>query len=1763
MARNMARSLWIETSLGVVLGRATSADGRRGFSAVDEFGRFANELAALDFRPAPVTGGTGLGGGIWTNFTTPPSPKRLAEVLGRENVQVVELDDDEIERRFQAARARVLIDISRQNLSAAAVIGVNFAGCPVYETPTGRAFMLKRGEQEIAVFEHSAGEDGRPRRQSMPGAFLYADDAASLRQVTDGAAIRVLKGERLTAKHFAAMVDVSTRHQDANADYRPSRHEFQESLEASLLSAFARQAGKTDDAERLYKIALRLYDGMPGQAERTASSVANQQFSTPLPISFLSQRLLGDTSGLTVLEPTIGNRSLVSALPRGSKVFGLEIDPKRATQFGEGVDQHGESIVRVGDASTTDFRALFGQQEGFDRTIANPPFGALDRVVKVRVDSPLVHELETKRLDHHILLRTLAARKPQGRSVFIIGADHAIDDGAVEGRTRYLLNYLNDHYHVEGAVELDGKLYRKMGAAFPVRLLVIGDKRAEPSHDADAATHLPVLRSHGEVLAWAEGLLEARGEVRRAADGEADAAPRPTAAEPTGVVAQGAGGADDAPATSAADVASTQSVEDALEAQREAVEPVAVQDDFQMGYAPFSKVGDGTTMIPVNLASPVYSALTDIQTRKGDIDTFVARELDYPLDDLQRLFSPEQVDAIALAISAKQSGRGFLLADQMGVGKGRVLAAMARHARLNDEVPTFVTVKPNLFSDFLERDIVDIGSRHLFKRPFIFNAETKIVDRAGTVTHRSVKPAEYTRTFKTGELPVDTDIVFLTYSQLARPEERSARAKFFQDIANGDLSLLLDESHNGAGESHTSDNLCKAIVNNACPVLFSSGTPIKGAKNLRVYSQLLPRGVNHEELLKVVLQDPISLQEALNHEIALSGSLISRELDNRAIVKEFAVSKDMERNRALSDQVASVLMAMSYLAGDVKNIVDERKHEIRKELKALPEDEREGSRMNVSSMNFGSRFHAISRQFLLAIKADQCVQEALEAIERGEKPIVALQHTGESLLAAAIGQAKANGSSGEEPDEDAPVVMSGEVVLPRPVSFRDLLMRYLERIQWIKETSHYGEVSMHKATSDEMKNAVDAIRNMVDKLPDNLALTPIDYFKRKLEERGYKVGEISGRSLAARYLDDGTVAIESVNNTDKSKVNKTSREFNNGELDAVVLTASGSTGISLQASPANGCDLRPRVMIKWEPQQDIAVERQMDGRHNRTGQVVPPRYRVLLSGLPADDRLAMMFNNKNRSLTSATVANRDSKELIRNVPDLLNEVGDSVAEDMFYANPSLAHMMDVELPDPDEKERFQKPENYYINRLTGRIMLLPYEEQVKLYEELGRRFDERIDELNARGENPLQVKCFEWKARVLQREVFLGEEVEGGVKSQFESPVYLTRVVFDREMKPLRSADVQQRIVAGRNLMRSNALIGVDGSARYFRDAIAEHRDRWLRESVSVYKFKSGQVSEALAAQEPNETKRLNDKLAWLAPRIEHVAPGNIFRVETESGEQITYVIVGTEWPKDDEAIKRLGEWGVYAVRPGYDAIENLSMNKLFTQKAMVTGAVFDNHAEVRRLFDESPSGKVQVEERLLDGNIFEAVATGLRHKLGRKIVYTDEHGIRQHGVLIRHGVSLDKLKTTVAERVRNGMEAVQVVDAMRAKGIAWSGLTSNQEGKFDDRDAIRLSRTDEGDYCITVPGTKAGGGHVFLDTRIAHIEGNADSKKGFDLRFDGSRSSMRAYVKPRQITEVLDFLMREKNVWFYTVDKDLLRDLRVEMRASAASANQLAVAGR
>src|SRR5690606_22578792 len=108
----------------------------------------------------------------------------------------------------------------------------------------------------------------------------------------------------------------------------------------------------------------------------------------------------------------------------------------------------------------------------------------------------------------------------------------------------------------------------------------------------------------------------------------------------------------------------------------------AAQNSHQVPYKAASKTGAPLTMIPKELDEATRLSLNRLVANYGDVDRKVSIECGIPQDVLGDRLSPEQIDAIALAIQAEERGRGFLFADNTGVGKGRALMALVKRAVL-------------------------------------------------------------------------------------------------------------------------------------------------------------------------------------------------------------------------------------------------------------------------------------------------------------------------------------------------------------------------------------------------------------------------------------------------------------------------------------------------------------------------------------------------------------------------------------------------------------------------------------------------------------------------------------------------------------------------------------------------------------------------------------------------------------------------------------------------------------------------------------------------------------------------------------------------------------------------------------------------------------------------------------------------------------------------------------------------------------------------
>lgn len=1126
------------------------------------------------------------------------------------------------------------------------------------------------------------------------------------------------------------------------------------------------------------------------------------------------------------------------------------------------------------------------------------------------------------------------------------------------------------------------------------------------------------------------------------------------------------------------------------------------ENSYQSPYVARSRVGEATAMIPRNLATPTRNALGAVIEEYGDVDSFVASELGWTVDEMidNGYLSPEQVDAVALAIHSIHKGRGFLEADQTGLGKGRVMAAMARYSALNNKPVIFITETPTLFTDFW-RDIKDIGSDDLFT-PMIVNDGVSIYDPiTGKKLVSATPKSVIDQALKAGNSFDPTyNLILGTYSQFNRAASSSAKARWIADFAQG-KALLLDEAHNAAGESNTGKNIGFAI-DNAEYVVYSSATAMKAGKNVMIFSELFPETVDMGSLPQTLATGGEVLQEVLSGMLADDGVFVRREHDlSNLTFRTVSDNSRIDRNKELSDKLAEILEYMNYLAGDINVLVNERNREIKKILEKIPEAERKGNRMGAVSLNFGSRLFAIYRQFMMAVKTNLAAERAIQALEEGKKPVIVLENTMESLLSEVVMQNKPDMLDPEGmTEEEIAAALQGESVIDGDLTFRDVLYRMLDRLTYYNETGRYGDVTQVAVTSEGAMETMQLVRDLIAKFPD-LSVSPLDEIKRRISEAGFVCDELSGRKLEIRQRGDSMVAAP-IAERPKPQIVK---DFVTGKSDALLLTRAGSTGISLHASEKFP-DQRQRVMIELQSAADVNVRVQFFGRVNRKGQTSSPEIETLSSGLIGEARPIAMQNAKLRKLSANTTANQDNAALDRTVPDFINEIGDEVAFRYLEANPSIARRLDISL---EAEEDARTAESFFINKLTSRLVMLRVAEQEQIYAALTNEYLRVIKELDAKGSNPLKSRELDVKAREVRREVF--ESGNPHSDSVFSQPVYVKTIEYEVDIQPIRSADVLSRIEQGKKWI-AGCDINREGreNEQFFkalRDFLLANRMKFLE---SVLSKDMPSVDAALAAKDPNAAQKMQHRLNVLINALGNLYVGAVAKFTNDEGDVDFGIVTRVLVPDNPKHIHLLGAYELGFAVPGK---QNLVERTLYSLQDDAAFRIMPKSAgaekDVMDRFDRAEAGRFKMQRLILDGNLFKAAQIAASSSLGSSVIYTDEHGSRHRGVLLSRGVDMKHLNS-LAVRLESPAMCASILGKHPELAITTATGTH-------DRDVDAMITIDGGVARLEVPGTKAWGGRYFGNDELISAAG----------KFSGSRTVMVATFSAQDLEKVVSVIYK------------------------------------
>ena len=831
--------------------------------------------------------------------------------------------------------------------------------------------------------------------------------------------------------------------------------------------------------------------------------------------------------------------------------------------------------------------------------------------------------------------------------------------------------------------------------------------------------------------------------------------------------------------------------------------------DEKVPYPNRSQSGTLMSVVPANQAQVLADSLANI----GDVDQFLVDQLGYSSkDELFSYLAAEQIDSVSLAINQMNKGNGFIIGDMTGVGKGRQGAALIRYAVRKGYNPIYFTQKPALFSDNY-RDLADIGSGDL--RPFIIASDPKnaaITDASGNVVHKLPTDKEKKRVFdyimKNGKLTEEYDYVITTYSQInngtkeyepkedgiaekdksykkkspsAADKSGQERRDVIQALSKDNI-MILDESHT-AGGSGGGSMYMQYIIPKVKGVTFLSATFAKRADNMPIYAMktdLSKSGISPQDMIEAISQGGVTLQEIMSKQLVQSGQMIRRERSFQGVTIDWMpVSEEEDAvQRKQFDEVSSIFSDIRAFQKDYITPIVEGISEELSEQGGYSDLQQGTAELGVTNTPFASKMYNLVNQLLFSLKADAVANRVIENLKNGFKPVISFTNTMEGFL--------------DEAPKDTP--------MDKVPNFSATLMRALDGVMRYTETNLKGEKENKFFTVNDLpeagQNKYYEIREKIENLSADLPISPMDAIKMKIQKAGYKVGEITGRTLEMVQDENGKYVIQNRKDRDKKSA---ARDFNNGQLDVLMVNKSGSTGISLHASPKFE-DQRQRVMVFAQFQSDINDEVQMRGRIDRTGQKFRGKYEYIMSSIPAEQRLQMMFKAKLKSLDANTTSSQKSKFNEMEVVDYLNKYGDDVTWQYMLEHPELSE----KLGDPlkiltSEGEESQSGDTNTAGKegcaakIARYLPFLPVKEQEEVFKDITDAYNVKIQLLNDAGENDLEITTMPLKAKTISKKIWKpGTDPNSG--NAFADNTYLEEVEVDVLKKPMKAEEIKSTV---------------------------------------------------------------------------------------------------------------------------------------------------------------------------------------------------------------------------------------------------------------------------------------------------------------------------------------------------------------------------------
>ncbi|MGB0467072.1 MAG: strawberry notch C-terminal domain-containing protein [Pontibacterium sp.] len=1524
----------------------------------------------------------------------------------------------------------------------------------------------------------------------------------------------------------------------------------QEAMELALVRKARDIVAQGMNERATFDALVQLYQSQPNLNMRSSTSMENQAYSTPAPLAYLAGNLAGINANSTVYEPTAGNGMLLISTST-DHVTANELNDLRAKQLKD----QGYSVTQ-NDATE------FTPTEQVDAAIMNPPFGT---IAAVKYDGYTI-----KAIDHLITAKALEAMKDDGKATIIIGASKVA--GEIKPADRTFFNWLYSTYNVTDQFEVDGDLYKRQGAGWPVRVITVNGRQASKQISPKSGTIERVETWEQVYDRYLESLDASQSEPSsaesvdgvdsRPSSNEPDATgnqatvenPRPSgegrsgghtgttdSGTDTGSVTDGnvrAGSVsssstrndDGKPKPSGQSSGVQEESQTVMGSPQAAEEPDAGQlgggsasstgsvskasgSGFQSPYVTMSSGSNESVLTPTNMATASEQALKTIQAEVGDLDTYVIDKLGYTSkDELYSSFMGLQIDTIAAAIYNAERNKGIIIADQTGVGKGRQAAGIIRYALRQGKVPVFITVKSNLFTD-MYNDLRDIGSTDI--DPLILNQDGVVKD-GDQVLFKNPTRGSHVKTLggiaAEGVLPEGKNALFLTYSQLSTNNIQRSVIEAIKDRA----FFVMDEAHNAAGERERITKKGKSLttggfiynVIDGAPVAYLSATYAKRPDNIPVY-------------YRTDLTDAVDSIDDLVDAVAAGGEPLQTVMAGMLAESGqlFRRERSFEGIEILTDIDTGNTEAHSQFSDAVTaglRAITEADKAFHGRTVAAIKDTVEtigasaaGAGNRASSSVDHNNFTSIVHNFISQLLLGLKLQRATEKAIKLHQQGIKPVITLENTMGSFLKEYVSESG-----------LSHGDVI---DVDYRFVLQRALDRTRRISIKDPMGNAETKDVPLSDLDPITRAVYSDAEALINDLdlselPLSPIDYIRHELEKEGIRSAEITGREFIIDYSGDQPVL-----NKRDAKERKDRRGtvdgFNSGDIDALVLNSAGSTGLSIHASE-KFTDQKPRHMIVVQANADINTFMQMLGRINRTGQVEVPKYTMMGLNIPAEKRPLAKTAQKMKSLNANTSANTDSDTSV-DAPDILNKYGDKIVKNYLAENPDIARDLDMETS--DESDEKDANASGLALRFTGRLALLPVDTQIGIYEDIETTYNDLIEYLNKTNQNDLVPSVLDLDARIQDSAVVYEGKAPDTV---FGGHTYMHKVNVKYQGKPPSPDEVKEAL----GKTKDPDALAKSISEEKGRDTRYE---RELNKAIDAARAKTDGARNTNASNPSEKNQKAYEeamgRVGELESRLDHYMRlraqnermltvfkvGNHIRLELDN-ETVTAVVVGL---KNGH---RFGKGNPYAlsktrvsfmVNNGIRQID-LPFSQLDSSSSVFVEKLRNSGIEgIDDIFDMSAQLSDRRETRhIATGNV---IAGSKKLDGGRIVSFTDNQRVTRQGILMPKNYG----KRKEFEIIKEGTSF-----ALRDNAVLVRFLRNNRE-------AIMDGRIQSGDHQIKImPDSKTDGWVIDLpkankSKSVKSVKFDKALRDAMGTDFYGNSKRMTAKFADRKLPKVIGIL--------------------------------------